>query len=170
MPQATKALPPNQNGHHASPAMNAHNTTRSTMPSSPASLATGGILAIEVSASRPSKKERARNDVTWPFTRELPMPAEEFDRDGSVPDLRHVTTLWVKSHFHPTQTDPNPPLKRGVGLRVDFRLEWPAASIPADEVFWPPRPVANNAGVYRRPGNAVPYQNVTKEIHCFTIS
>src|SRR5215468_999870 len=31
MPQASRALPPNQNGHHASPAMNAHSSARSTM-------------------------------------------------------------------------------------------------------------------------------------------
>ena len=47
-------------------------------------------------------------DGTSALIRELPAPAEEFHREKSVPDLRHVTTLGVKIAFSPAKQIPDP--------------------------------------------------------------
>jgi hypothetical protein len=60
------------------------------------------------------------------------------DRDGSVPDLRHVTTLRVKSLF--TRPSGASPRFRGpVGLRVDFDVNGPLQPLPTTTFSRPDR-------------------------------
>src|SRR6516165_9665184 len=54
IPQASRTLPPNQNGHHASPAMNAHSSARSVL----AAFLAGGRFAAESCAAAISRFNR----------------------------------------------------------------------------------------------------------------
>jgi hypothetical protein len=106
MPHASKTLLPNQNGHHASPAMNAHNRARSTIALSLESLCAFEILAVEASAGRASNKDC----TAIGSSEDEPSVPTKSDRD-SASELRHVTTVWVNRLFSPSSNGAESPLK-----------------------------------------------------------
>ena len=112
MPQASRVWLPNQNGHHARPAMNTQNSAPSTI-----ALSADFVLAIpalEASVSPALENDAVRNDIS--AFRESPATRES-DSDESVPDLRHVTTLRVNHRFT-RPNGPHVPLKGRIDTHV----------------------------------------------------
>ena len=98
MPQASSTLLPNQNGHHASPATNAHRSMRSTMSA-------GILVALETpSASLCSEKTGPDvRDGTSALIRRFPGIVSEIS--GEKPARYHTSG---ESLFSPVKTNPFP--------------------------------------------------------------
>ena len=107
IPQASRTALPNQNGHHASPAMSAHSSARSVLAALlagsrpfrdlPPSTQACNLGPPEVEPAMPATAHR-------PSYESLPNPADGFDHRNDALDFRHATTPWVKTAFLPANT------------------------------------------------------------------
>src|SRR5262245_10937748 len=99
IPQASRTWLPNQNGHHASPAINAHSSARSTMALLAASLFALETPVIGVSMSSEPKIDAVSATRRGAQKENLPTPADGFHCNIGANRFEHATAHRVKIAF-----------------------------------------------------------------------